>query len=266
LGGVALAGEGEVHREGVRRLDHARQVPGARRAGGRSRSRGRPGAATDHHGDAGVQRLLYLLRADEMDVAVDAAGGEDLALAGDGLRARPDDDVDARLDVRVAGLADGGDAPVPQADVRLDDARVVDDEGVGDDRIDGSFRARYLALPHAVADDFAAAELNLFAIDGQVLLHLDDKISIGEAHLVARGGSEHVGIGGAGDLLWHQSRSPIMRCWKPNTRRLPANGTRLTSRVWPGSKRTAVPAGMSSRHPRAMLRSNCRAWLVSAKW
>ena len=32
------------------------------------------------------QRLLDLLRADEVDVAVDAAGGEDLALAGDRLR------------------------------------------------------------------------------------------------------------------------------------------------------------------------------------
>ena len=67
---------------------------------------GRAGAAAEHRGDAGDQRLLDLLRADEVDVRVDAAGGEDLALAGDGLGARADDDVDARLDVRVAGLAD----------------------------------------------------------------------------------------------------------------------------------------------------------------
>ena len=77
-----------------------------------------------------------------MDVAVDAAGGEDLALAGDRLGAGADDDVDARLDVRVAGLADGGDAAVAQADVGLDDAGVVDDQRVGDDGVDGALGAR----------------------------------------------------------------------------------------------------------------------------
>ena len=39
----------------------------------------------------------------------------------------------------------------------------------------------------------------------------------------------------------------------------------LTSRVCPGSKRTAVPAAMSSRMPRAFLRSNFNAGLVSKK-
>jgi len=37
-------------------------------------------------------------------------------------------------DVRVAGLADGRDAPALEADVGLDDAPVVDDERVGDAR------------------------------------------------------------------------------------------------------------------------------------
>ena len=110
--GVALAGEGEVHREGVRRLDHAREVPRPGRAGGGVGAGGGAGAAAEHGGDAGVQRLLDLLRADEVDVGVEAAGGEDLAFAGDDLGAGADDDVDARLDVRVAGLADADDATV----------------------------------------------------------------------------------------------------------------------------------------------------------
>ena len=33
----------------------------------------------------------------------------------------------------------------------------------------------------------------------------------------------------------------------------------MTSRLWPGSKRTAVPAGMLRRMPRAFLRSNFNA-------
>ena len=41
-----------------------------------------------------------------MDVAVEAAGGEDLAFARDDVGARPNDDVDVRLDVGITGLAD----------------------------------------------------------------------------------------------------------------------------------------------------------------
>ena len=108
----------------------------------------------------------------------------------------PDDDVDARLDVRVAGLADAGDAAVADADVGLDDARVVDDQRVGDDGVDGALGAAGLALAHAVADHLAAAELHLLAVDGEVLLDLDDQVGIGQPHLVADGRPEHVGIGG----------------------------------------------------------------------
>ena len=68
------------------------------------------------------QRLLDLLRADEVDMRVDAAGGQDLALAGDHLGARADDDGDAGLGVGIAGLADRGDAAVAEADVGLVDA------------------------------------------------------------------------------------------------------------------------------------------------
>ena len=101
---------------------------------------GRAGAAADHRGDAGGERLLDLLRADEMDVAVDAAGGEDLALAGDDFGARADDDVDAGLHVGVAGLADRGDAAVRDGDVGFDDAPMVDDQRVGDDGVDRALR------------------------------------------------------------------------------------------------------------------------------
>ena len=46
------------------------------------------------------QRFFDLLRADEVDVRVDAAGGDDHAFAGDDFGAGADDDVDRRLDVR----------------------------------------------------------------------------------------------------------------------------------------------------------------------
>ncbi len=69
------------------------------------------------------------------------------------------------------------------------------------------FGARHLALAHAVANDLAAAELHLLAIGGEILLDFDEKLGIGKPHLVAGSRPEHVGIGGAGDLVGHISGS-----------------------------------------------------------
>ena len=213
--GIAFAQETEVHREGIRRLQHAGDVPRSRRAGGGVGAGRRAGAAAEHGGDARHQRLFHLLRADEVDVGIDAASGEDLALAGDGFGARADGDGDARLGVRVAGLADGVDATVANAHIGLDDAPMVDDEGVGDDGVDGPC-ARKLALPHAVPDHLAATELDLFAVDGVILLDLDDEFGVAEAHAVADGGAKHLGIGGAGDGAHAPcSNAPMTLAWKP---------------------------------------------------
>src|SRR5262249_33657248 len=119
--GIALAGEAEIDRQSVGGLDHAADMPGPRRAGGGEGAVRWPRAAAEHGGDARHQRLLHLLRADVVDVRVEAAGGEDLALARDHLGAGADDDGDVGLNVGIAGLADGCDAAGFQADVGLDD-------------------------------------------------------------------------------------------------------------------------------------------------
>ena len=141
-------------------------------------------------------------------MAVHAAGGDDLAFAGDRLGAGTDDDVDAWLRIRIAGLADRDDAAILQADIRLDDAAVINDQRIGDDGIDRALGARHLALAHAVANDLAAAELHLVAIGGEVLLDLDEKLGIGQPHLVAGGGAEHAGIGRARHLVGHGYQAP----------------------------------------------------------
>ena len=92
----------------------------------------------------------------------------DLALAGDDLGARPDHQpgVDARLREGVARLADGDDAALPDADVALDDAPVVDDHRVGDHQV-AVRRAHRLverALSLAVPDRLAAAEDRLLTV------------------------------------------------------------------------------------------------------
>ncbi|MNP16023.1 hypothetical protein D3C76_1084020 [compost metagenome] len=213
--GIALAQQADVDRQAVCCLKHARQIPRPRGAGGGIGTRGRAGAAADEGGDAAGQRLLDLLRADEMDVRVNATGGDDLAFGGDHFGARADRHADTRLHIRVAGLANGGDTPVLDADIRLDDAPVVDDQRVGQHQVQ-RLAGEHLALAHAVADDLAAAELDLFAIDGEVLLDFHPQRGVGQAHAVADGGAEHVGIGLAGNTAHAlPSNAPITLPWKP---------------------------------------------------
>ncbi|MNY02071.1 hypothetical protein D3C86_1346280 [compost metagenome] len=203
--GIALAGEREIHREGIEALDHALDMPCAG-AGGGERAVRRAGTATEHAGDAAHQRLFDLLRADEVNMRIHAAGGQDLAFTGNRLRRGTDDDRHARLRIRVSRLADGVNAAVLQAHIRLVDAAMVDDHHIGDDGIDRPFGPRRLTLAHAVANDLAAAEFHFLAIGRVVLLDLDEEFGIGKAHLVAHGRAKHAGIGGAGNLVRHGLR------------------------------------------------------------
>ena len=200
---VALAGNAEIDREGIERLDHPPHVPGAGRAGRGEGAVRRTGAAAKHRGDAAHQRVLDLLRADEMDVAVEAAGGEDFSFARDHVGAGADDDGHARLDVGIAGLADRRNHTLLDGDVGLDDAPVIDDQRIGDDGVSRALLVGDLRLTHAVTDHLAAAELHLFAINGEILLDLDDEIGVGQPHLVAGGRTEHVGIDGTLHLDGH---------------------------------------------------------------
>ena len=229
-GAVALAEETEVHRERLGRLEHAVHVPRARRAGGGERAVRGAGAAAEHGGDAGADGLVDLLRADEMDVRVDAAGGDDAALARDRLGAGADDHrvlllrggvgvdrADARLDTGVARVADADDAAVLDADVGLDDAEErIEDEGVGDDEVERLGVGRGGRLAHAVADDLAAAELHLVAVAGglgdEVALDLDEELGVGEADAVAGSGAEHLGVLAAGKMERHGGRSGARGC------------------------------------------------------
>jgi hypothetical protein len=85
-----------------------------------------------------------------------------------------------------------------------------------------------LTLAHAVADGLAAAELHFFAIpDGStvgscpafagfqrvVLFHLDQQFGVGQAHTVADGGAEDLGVGAFGDVAHH--RGPCTSARKP---------------------------------------------------
>ncbi len=97
--------------------------------------------------------------------------------------------------IRVAGLANARDETVAQANVGLIDSGVVNDQSIGDHRVDGSARPGDLALSHAIPDGFTSPEFHLLAIDGEILLNLDKQLGVGEANLVAGGGTIHGRIG-----------------------------------------------------------------------
>src|SRR5262249_31156931 len=200
---VALAEDAEVHGKGVRSLQHPLDVPRSRCAGRGRGPRRRARSAAQHGGDTGVQRLLDLLRTDVVEVRLDPAGGDDLAFTGDHFGARSDDDVDIRLHIGVAGLADGVDASVPDGDIGFRNSPVIENQRVGDDRIHRALAARALRLTHAVADDFPAAELHLLALGRQFLLYFDAEIGICEANFVADRRAEHLRIGGAAHGVGH---------------------------------------------------------------
>jgi hypothetical protein len=132
-----------------------------------------------------------------VDVAVDAARCHDAPLGGNHLRGRSHDHAGthARHDVGIPRLAHARDAAVFDADVRLHDAPVIEDQRIGDDEIEHALGRRGPGrLAHAVADHLAAAELHLVAIGREVALDLDHEIGVGEPDSIADGGAVEIRV------------------------------------------------------------------------
>src|SRR5258708_9381005 len=102
-----------------------------------------------------------------MDVGIDTARSRNAPLTGHDLGSGANHDLDAGLDVGVAGSSNPQDAPLFDSDVRLDDAPVVENHGVGDHGVCNP-SAGELALSHAITNDFSTSELRLLAEDGGV--------------------------------------------------------------------------------------------------
>ena len=207
--GVALAEEPQIHRKRIGCLQHPRQMPGSGRAGGGERAGRRTRAPAQHRCDAGHQRFLDLLRADEVDVRVDAARGDDHAFAGDNFGPGANGDRDRGLNIGITCLANCRYAAMLQTDVSLDDAPVIDDHGVGYHRI-GDFGGNALALAHAVPDDLAAAELHFLSIDSGVAFDLHHKIGVSQPYPVPGCRSVHFRVRAARNRACHQSLPMIL--------------------------------------------------------
>src|SRR5207244_1763937 len=185
-----------------------------------------------------------------------------------------------RHDVGVARLADADDPAVANADVGLHDPPVIDDDDVGDDRVERAGRSRGARrLAHAVTNDLAAAELRFLTRHREIALDADQELRVRQPRAIARRRAVEVGVLPARHPDRHEDRShsrrraiassfepPDVSALSPKTRRSPASSTSVTRFSSPGSKRTAVPAGTFSRIPNACARSKRRARLTSKKW
>ena len=248
---VALAEVAEVERDVRHRLQHALDVEDA---GAFDAHRLRPRAAADHRGEARVLILVELLHGIEVRVDVDEARRadhpfhrEDVGVGGDD---QPRRDVHG---VRVAGLADADDLAVEHADVALHHAEDrVDDHGVGDHHVEAAVALLPLRrLAHAVADGLAAAEDQLVAIGGVVVLDLGHEAGIGEVDPVSGGRPVLRGVVRAGDLHAHalvpHSRRRRRRSRVPAARLTRRPCRRRTSRRAASRPDSARPRSSSPR-------------------
>ena len=214
---VPLAEEPEIHRQRIGRLQHPLEIPRSRRARSGFGARCRAGSTADKGRDATAERHVHLLRADEVNVRIDPAGCQDEAFAGDGFGRGADDHVrrNAGHHIRIAGLADSGDASVLDADVGLVDAGPVDHQRVRNHEIQRARFADTGGLAHAVAKHLASAELALVAVRRMVSLNFCDEVGIAKAYAIAGRRPVDVGV-----VL---PRHAIAHSRPPWTTRLPGN-------------------------------------------
>ncbi len=148
----------------------------------------RTGRHADHGRRAAGQRVLALLRRQEMRVRFDAAGGDDEAVRMHDRRVRSaaQPGVDAVHHIGIAGLADGNDLAVANADVAFDDAgHGVDDRGVLHHHVErtGGVGAAGLET-FAVAHALARAGGQFVAVVREVVFHFCKQRGVAEAHHV----------------------------------------------------------------------------------
>ncbi len=197
LAGVALTQKAQVHREGIGGLQHPVHIPGAGGAGGGVGACGRACAAANHGGDPRGDRHLNLLGADEVNVGVDAASGEDHPFASDRLRPRANDNVHIVLNVRVPGLTNGSNFAILNPHIGLDNAPPIQNQRVGDHGVHRSGGIGNRRLPHAIPDHLPTPELDLIAIGGVVPLHLNDQFGVGQTDAITHRGAKGFGVGTA---------------------------------------------------------------------
>ena len=109
-------------------------IPCPWRTGGRIGTSGGPGATAKHCRDSTGECLVDLLRANKMNMRIEATGRHDMPLGGNHLSTCTNHHTfgHASLNQWISRVADAGDAPIFDSDIRFDDAQDrVNDGGIG---------------------------------------------------------------------------------------------------------------------------------------
>ena len=181
------------------------------------------------------------------------------AVPGDRRRVRPDDEVDAVADRRVAGAPDTRDPAVLDPDVRLDHAdRRVDHDRADHDRVELRGTGRRPTGPCPAGCPWRSPRSARRRAPGD------------PPRPRSRGPCHRAGCGrpagarsapgappGRGDSRLRASSAVRRRCRR--------SGRAGPSRVSPGLQRSDDPASRSSRYPRAARRSNSSRALTRSK-
>src|SRR5262249_36968513 len=125
-----------------------------------------------------------------MNVGIDAAGGQYLPLSSKYLRRGADFHPSgyAIHDAWIPCLADCRDPTVANGDISFVYSGVIENQGVGNYQIGSACGPRGLRrLAHAVAGDFAAAELHFVTVGSPVAFDFDDKARVGQTDTISGG-------------------------------------------------------------------------------
>ena len=113
-----------------------------------------------------------------MNMGINPARRQNHALSRHHFGRSPNDNIDRILNVGIAGFADFDNFSVFNANIRLNNAPPIEDQGIGDHQIDGSLFTGNGGLTHAVSNDFATPKFDLIPVDRQILLDFDQKVGI----------------------------------------------------------------------------------------
>lgn len=122
-----------------------------------------------------------------MDVGIDPAGRENLALSSDDIRIRPNDKrrVDSVHDIRVPCLSNPHDNPILDANIRLEDPTPVKHQRIHDNQVRALVVRTTSRLPDPITQRLPTTERALVAVSRVVLLDLDAQIRRPQTHRVA---------------------------------------------------------------------------------
>ena len=80
---------------------------------------------------------------------------------------------------------------------------MIKNQRISDDGVDTAIGPGDLRLAHAVANDLAASEFDLFAVGRSVYFDLDNQVCVGQPNFVSHSGAIHIGVGFAINVSWH---------------------------------------------------------------